>query len=198
MSELLDSGATRVFSGGAQRDCNKNKGRCDLLPPLALLTVSKHFQKGAEKYGENNWRKGMPQSAFLDSGIRHMLKASAGQTDEDHLAAAAWNILCAIETREIAAQKALMKEAVDSFPPETEGSWIEVIINGSRQRLSASKGERLCSYAEICRYAGKDVLTRPKVVFRIPAKNTSGELYPGGHIVLNDETCLNVAETAAA
>jgi hypothetical protein len=32
--------------------------------------------------------------------MRHLLKYMDGQTDEDHLCAAAWNILCAMHTEE--------------------------------------------------------------------------------------------------
>ena len=39
-----------------------------------LLEVSVHFEEGARKYGENNWQKGIPCSAYIDSGVRHYLK----------------------------------------------------------------------------------------------------------------------------
>ena len=38
--------------------------------------------------------------SFLDSAIRHIFKYMDGQTDEDHLCAAAWNILGAMWTEE--------------------------------------------------------------------------------------------------
>lgn len=97
---IKDSGDRTQFETGAVRDMHEGKGRCDLLPPLALLRVAKHFEAGAVKYGDRNWEKGIPMHSFLDSGIRHLLKYMAGQDDEDHLCAAAWNILCALETEE--------------------------------------------------------------------------------------------------
>lgn len=97
---IKDSGDRTEFETGAVRDMHEGKGRCDLLPPLALLRVARHFEAGAVKYGDRNWEKGIPMHSFLDSGIRHLLKYMAGQTDEDHLCAAAWNILCALETEE--------------------------------------------------------------------------------------------------
>lgn len=63
-----------------------------------LKQVSIHYEEGALKYGENNWKLGQPISVFLDSGLRHTVKAIAGITDEHHLRAAAWNYLCAIWT----------------------------------------------------------------------------------------------------
>lgn len=95
---IKDSGDRTQFETGAVRDMHEGKGRCDLLPPLALLRVARHFEDGARKYGGRNWEKGIPMHSFLDSGIRHLLKYMNGQDDEDHLAAAAWNILCALET----------------------------------------------------------------------------------------------------
>ncbi|MEL7609515.1 MAG: dATP/dGTP diphosphohydrolase domain-containing protein [Bacillota bacterium] len=93
---LQDSGSRREFETGAVRDMGEGKGRCDLLPACALLRLAKHYEAGALKYSARNWEKGLPISCLLDSGIRHLLKYLDGQTDEDHLAAAAWNILGAM------------------------------------------------------------------------------------------------------
>lgn len=61
-----------------------------------LLEVAKHFEDGAEKYGENNWQKGIPANCYLDSAIRHYLKYRRGDTDEPHARAFVWNIMCCI------------------------------------------------------------------------------------------------------
>ena len=61
--------------------------------PLAIIRLAVHYENGAKKYSDRNWEKGLPISNFLDSGIRHCLKAIDGWEDEDHLAAVAWNIL---------------------------------------------------------------------------------------------------------
>ena len=63
-----------------------------------LLEVSKHFEEGAEKYGENNWQKGLPVKCYINSAVRHYLKYLRGDTDEPHDRAFVWNILCAIWT----------------------------------------------------------------------------------------------------
>lgn len=63
-----------------------------------LLEVSKHFEEGAKKYGENNWLKGIPTHCYIDSAIRHYLKWLRGDTDEPHDRAFVWNILCCIWT----------------------------------------------------------------------------------------------------
>lgn len=61
-----------------------------------LLEVSKHFEEGAKKYGENNWQKGLPVNCYLDSAIRHYLKYRRGDTDEPHDRAFVWNVMCCI------------------------------------------------------------------------------------------------------
>lgn len=97
---IKDSGDRREFESGAVRDMQTGKGRCDLLPAAALLRLAKHFEKGALKYGDRNWEKGIPLWSFIDSAMRHLLKYMDGQTDEDHLCAAAWNLLCAMWTED--------------------------------------------------------------------------------------------------
>ena len=89
----------REWNTGAVRDPNNGKGRMDLLPWNAILEVSKHCQNGAEHYGEHNVDKGIPLSSLCDSGARHLAKFIDGWTDEDHLLAAAWNILWALQMR---------------------------------------------------------------------------------------------------
>lgn len=63
-----------------------------------LLDVSIHFEEGAKKYGEYNWQKGIPVNSYMDSAVRHYLKNLRGDTDENHLRAFVWNILCCIWT----------------------------------------------------------------------------------------------------
>lgn len=63
-----------------------------------LLEVSKHFEDGAEKYGENNWQKGIPINCYIDSAVRHYLKWLRSDHDEPHDRAFVWNIMCCIWT----------------------------------------------------------------------------------------------------
>ena len=97
MEKILDSGERTKFSSGAVRDMHAGKGRMDLLPWAAIMEVSKHCEAGALKYGEHNVDKGIPTHSLLDSAIRHAAKYLDGWTDEQHLVAAAWNLLWAIE-----------------------------------------------------------------------------------------------------
>ncbi len=61
-----------------------------------ILEVSKHFEDGAIKYGENNWQKGLPVSCYINSAVRHYLKHHRGDKDEPHDRAFVWNIVCCI------------------------------------------------------------------------------------------------------
>lgn len=94
--EIKDSGERRKFKTGAVRDITEGKGRCDLLPACSILRLAKLYEAGANKYDDRNWEKGIPISVMVDSGMRHLLKYLDGQMDEDHLVAAAWNIMGAM------------------------------------------------------------------------------------------------------
>ena len=100
VNEIKDSGERTEFSSGAVRDMHSGKGDMLSLPWAALLRVSKHYENGAKKYGRYNYLKGIPVSSFIDSAIRHLAKYVAGYDDEDHLSAAAFNILGAIQMEE--------------------------------------------------------------------------------------------------
>lgn len=63
-----------------------------------MLELSKHFESGAVKYGENNWKKGMDLHCYLSSGPRHFLEYKRGDTDEPHNRAFVWNLICAAWT----------------------------------------------------------------------------------------------------
>ena len=69
-----------------------------VTPEDAFLEVSKHFEAGAEKYGEYNWQKGIPIHSYIDSAVRHYLKHRRGDKDEPHDRAFVWNMMCAIWT----------------------------------------------------------------------------------------------------
>lgn len=87
------------FVTGAVRDTG-GKGRCDLLPHSALLRVARHVENSLADHEERNWEKGLPMHCFLDSAMRHVFKYMDGMVDEDHLAAAATNLLMALWTED--------------------------------------------------------------------------------------------------
>ena len=92
---IKDSGTRREFPSGAVRDCAENKGDMVSVPWEAMLRLSRHYEAGAKKYKRWNYR-GLPVSSFIDSACRHIAKYQCGCDDEDHLSAAAFNILGAM------------------------------------------------------------------------------------------------------
>lgn len=88
------------FQTGSQRDTRQNKGRFDLLPARALRLLAKHFESGAVRYGGRNWELGQPLSRYMDSALRHAFSHVEGKRDEQHAIAAAWNLLCMVDTEE--------------------------------------------------------------------------------------------------
>ncbi|MBW1973802.1 MAG: hypothetical protein JRI44_13350 [Deltaproteobacteria bacterium] len=108
-----DSGTRQKFDSGAVRDIQQGKGRFDLLPPIAIKMVADVFERGAIKYGDRNWEKGIPLSRYIDSALRHTFQVLQGLDDEDHASQAAWNLLCFVETRERIRQGRLDKSLND-------------------------------------------------------------------------------------
>lgn len=97
MAEIVDSGERRDF-GGAVRDMCEGKGDMVAMPWESILRLSQHYESGAKKYKRWNYRagNGIPLSSYIDSACRHLAKYQCGCDDEDHLAAAAFNILGAM------------------------------------------------------------------------------------------------------
>ena len=96
MAEIKDSGERTEFATGAKRDMHEGKGDMASIPWEAVLRLSRHYESGAKKYDRWNFRKGIPVSSFIDSACRHLAKYQCGMDDEDHLAAAAFNVLGAM------------------------------------------------------------------------------------------------------
>ncbi len=98
---IKDSGERREFSSGATRDMSEGKGDMVSLPWAAILRLSRHYENGAKKYKRFNYLQGIPMSSFIDSACRHLAKYQCGCDDEDHLSAAAFNILGAMQMEEM-------------------------------------------------------------------------------------------------
>lgn len=88
---MHDSGTREHFGSGAVRDTAEGKPRPDLTSPFAEERRGAWIGKGAKKYSENNWQKGMPQSRFWASLRRHVIAYQQGDRSEDHLAAICFN-----------------------------------------------------------------------------------------------------------
>lgn len=74
-------------------------GMANMLKDLAI-----HYENGAEKYGVDNWKKGIPVTggdrggSFMDSAMRHLAQYLIGLTDEPHQISCIWNCVCGLWT----------------------------------------------------------------------------------------------------
>lgn len=117
---VKDSGQRRDFGNGAVRDLATGKGRFDLLPPLATIELAQLYEAGALKYADRNWEKGIPLSVFVDSGERHLVKHKFGFDDERHDIAAAWNLMCLLETQ-ARIRLGILPQELDDLPKYGRG-----------------------------------------------------------------------------
>lgn len=114
-NKVEDSGNRRDFGTGAVRDMHEGKGRFDLLPVHAITRLAKHFENGAKKYGDENWKNGIPLNVYLDSALRHMFKLIGGLQNEDHAAASIWNLCCYIDTKAMI-DNGMLPKTLDTTP----------------------------------------------------------------------------------
>lgn len=87
------------------RDTQEGKPRFDLLladgipfDAQFLTRFAALLERGASKYGENNWQQANSKEELLRfraSGFRHMYQWMCGEVDEDHAAAVAFNLMAA-------------------------------------------------------------------------------------------------------
>ena len=115
--QTLDSGKRQEFSTGARRDVQVGKPAFHLIPIPALKRLAELYARGAEKYGEHNWQKGMPFSRVFASLLRHAYQYAEGDRSEDHLAAVAWNAF-ALMTYEVHVTAGTLPGELDDMTPK--------------------------------------------------------------------------------
>lgn len=108
-----DSGKREDFKTGARRDVQIDKPRYDLIPVSALRRLADLYARGAVKYGENNYQKGIPFSRVYASMFRHLIQFREGDISEDHLAAVAWNAFAIMFYQDEIEKKRLPKDLND-------------------------------------------------------------------------------------
>lgn len=116
---VKDSGEHREFASGARRDRKEGKGRYDLLPTRTIHALAIHYQKGSDKYSPRNWELGIPVNEYIDSGLRHAFQFLQGETDENHLISAIWNLICAYDTIE-RIKEGLLPEELNDLPKKED------------------------------------------------------------------------------
>ena len=96
--DTKDSGERVDFASGMRRDTDKGKPRYDLIDGEFLRRWAELMARGAEKYGENNWRlANTPEELkrFRASAFRHFMQWIDGDFVEDHAVAVAFNLAAA-------------------------------------------------------------------------------------------------------
>lgn len=83
---------SRHFSTGARRDDDTGKPKLTYIPFDLLDRPAFHLMEGAKKYGDHNYRKGIPSVEVFESLLRHVRLYYMGATDEDHLSAIQANL----------------------------------------------------------------------------------------------------------
>lgn len=112
---LSQSGSKQEFATGSRRDASGGKPMPDLISPFFKMRVGHHLMAGAIWYGKHNWSKGQPNSRYRESLERHLTAADMGMTDEDHLSAAAFNIMGIIHNQEMK-KLGVLPPALDDWP----------------------------------------------------------------------------------
>jgi len=106
LAEELDEGVKKVLKDIVDRSdvCIKSfagvkhdegKARFDLIPPEPLWELARLYTKGAEKYGDRNWEKGMRWGKVFAAMMRHAWKWWQGEEydpedGQHHLVSVAW------------------------------------------------------------------------------------------------------------
>lgn len=83
---------------------DQGKFRISILPGLAIEQVMAVGEMGSKKYGDFNYKKGMPVSKFINAAFRHIFIEwwfKGNDLDNEsglhHLAHGSWNVLAALE-----------------------------------------------------------------------------------------------------
>jgi hypothetical protein len=108
------------------------------------------MEDGCQKYGDRNWEKGIPICRYLDSAMRHTLKYLGGMTDEPHLVAACWNLLCALET-EHRVEIGMLPKELDDRPTPSMVMAAPQLLNACKMALDAvpRNGNPLADYLRV-------------------------------------------------
>jgi hypothetical protein len=102
--ETKDSGKRAEYASGMVRDVQDGKLRLDLVYWPMVRRWAELMDRGATKYGEENWRLAdslEEARRFRASLMRHLDQYLAGQTDEDHGAAVFYNLSALEYLREV-------------------------------------------------------------------------------------------------
>lgn len=122
-------------------------GFVKMLKDLAI-----HYEMGAEKYGADNWKNGIPETkgerggSFRDSGLRHLQQLLDGQTDEPHQISAIWNFIGAMYVKKHQAVCKNEDTSSDALSVISFGKEIKMFYNNKNLIIETPKdGEITCN-----------------------------------------------------
>lgn len=103
---------------------------CGAISPSMMQRLADWCEAGGIKYGDRNWEKGMPYEHPLDSCLRHLNKFCINMHDEDHLAAALWNLFALMH------YEACHMDRFDNIPRYPEARHLERFQDSIRPNAS--------------------------------------------------------------
>lgn len=91
-------GEIRVVNQVTGGEKGRKPARFELIPPVPLAVVAEVYGRGAEKYADRNWERGVDWSLMFGAMMRHMWLWWAGETNDEesglnHLGHAAFHVL---------------------------------------------------------------------------------------------------------
>ncbi|KKM97371.1 hypothetical protein LCGC14_1168660 [marine sediment metagenome] len=94
--------SSKTGTEGGQRADDKDKIRFDLIPPWPFFLLGQVYTIGANKYGDDNWKKGMSWMRMVGSMKRHLEAFIMGESmdpedGQHHLASVAWGAFALME-----------------------------------------------------------------------------------------------------
>ena len=128
-------------------------GFVKMLKDLAI-----HYEMGAEKYGVDNWKNGIPETkgerggSFRDSGLRHLQQLLDGKTDEPHQIAAIWNFIGAMYVRKHQDNKTDEHAGLKESNIENRQTTIDTIshINGDKDEIIIDLSHPDSRFGNVC------------------------------------------------
>jgi hypothetical protein len=116
-----------TFDTGAQRNSDVKKGLPHLIPWSGLQRLARHYEYGVtdQGYARRNWEGGIPLWRYFDGIVRHAFQWLSGETDEDHMAAVAWNAFGIMHHEDAIAKGTLPVSLLEHMPNRVETEHVE-------------------------------------------------------------------------
>jgi len=167
---IKDSGVHHDFNSGSRRDSQEGKPFPDLISMFMLKRLGAHYAAGAKKYAARNWELGQPTSQYIRSCLRHLIEYMIGKREEDHLAAAIWNLAGAIHNEELVKLGLYDKEILDTPDYTTADGFHQTIKVPALKENAKRKAEQDAKDAHEPKQEGECSNESPSELRRVPAK----------------------------